>query len=683
MYFMSRLSLFLTSATVLGLSGLWSGSWVIDRHNIHHKNDSHIHSFIQESNKHTRERRRHALKHFQELLNSRRNDKQGGGVNERKKDVSPRDSRIVGRNGDKQQQQSLRINKGMVKKKRAPLERKKIQGRSIARLNKNTVVNSTTLSVIPDKNSNSSHYEKATPTKRRNTTNSTATDMQGMTSVKTRIRGKSLGVEESLNVTSTNTISAKIEPKQHAALIPPHHYRNASLPVAAEGNIIWMIGNHSNSTIKKNDTKVLARNTSTFNADKKLNTTAASNPSHNNSTNVTMNIPHYLLKEPTHHACDGYRGVLLIQSGDLGAAAGTAFFQYVINQISYAERYHLLPWIHFNNVSQHVYDPLVHGGVNTTVKCKDGMEIPFVDVRAPNGTKLTGLRGMHFPGRPRSAKGTPKDTTITVSGNGVWTSYFEPVSDFRKGDKSCEALPIINMTYHHLRSMHLYAPWAVRSWQYIDMPPHYFVGENQTLHEWFAPMRRNANDVVRKYFRFQPHIVDAVDRVLPENKTCLGLHIRHSDKWGARRQIPEKEFLPYVESFLENGGDTIYLATDSQNVIDTVRNKWPTHVREHVITQGDDSVVRSKWEKPVFKQGAHHRTNTEVLIEILALSRCRWMVHGLSAVSESAIYLNLDLHRRSVNLEDESHMPPRAFGDMVKKDLDGKRQVRKRKQSKH
>jgi hypothetical protein len=204
------------------------------------------------------------------------------------------------------------------------------------------------------------------------------------------------------------------------------------------------------------------------------------------------------------------------------------------------------------------------------------------------------------------------------------------------------------------------------------MPPQNFVAENQTLHQWFDPMRRKAHEIVKKYYRFHPEIIASVDKILPENETCLGMHIRHSDKWGARRQIPEEEFLPYVKAFLQRGGRTVYLATDSQNVIDTVRNSWPAWMKEHIRTQGDDSVVRSTYQKPVFKIGEHHRTNTEVLNDILALSRCRFMIHGLSAVSESAIYLNLNLHNRSVNLEDPSHMNAVTFGSMVRQHLKSK-----------
>jgi hypothetical protein len=128
------------------------------------------------------------------------------------------------------------------------------------------------------------------------------------------------------------------------------------------------------------------------------------------------------------------------------------------------------------------------------------------------------------------------------------------------------------------------------------------------------------------------------------------------------------EFLPYAKEFLDKGGNTIYLATDAQNVISKMREKW--EVQQHVKTQGDDSVVRSNSVKSVFKIGDRHRTNTEVLTDILAMSKCQFLIHGYSAVSESAIYLNLDLHNRSVNLEDPSHMNVEEFGALVQRVLE-------------
>jgi len=383
---------------------------------------------------------------------------------------------------------------------------------------------------------------------------------------------------------------------------------------------------------------------------------------HTNKTIRTKpNKPYYLLQKPTHQACDNYKGILHIASGDKGAAAPTVLFQYVINQLIYADMHNLLPWVHLNTVSEYIYDSIMHDGITTTLHVKAGMEIGW--------DKLEGGQGYHvYPGTPYLESPKLHSANYTVVGTGVWESYFLPVSDYRKSDKSCRDKPVLSMTYAHLMpGTYFYAPWAVRSWPYKFVPPSLKPFLNETLQEWFEPMRIRANEIVNKYYRFQPSIVKNVERILPTNTTCLALHVRHADKAGfSRRQIRLAEFLPYAKAFLENGGKTIYLATDTQNVNVKVREKW-SDIQHHVKTQGDYSVLRSKFQKPVFKLGDHDRVNTEVLTDIFALSKCQFLVHGFSAVSESAIYLNLNLHNHSVNLEDPNHMSAEVFGGLVQK----------------
>ena len=48
---------------------------------------------------------------------------------------------------------------------------------------------------------------------------------------------------------------------------------------------------------------------------------------------------------------------------------------------------------------------------------------------------------------------------------------------------------------------------------------------------------------------------------------------------------------------------------------------------------------------------SRHTVNAEVLKDIVMLSKCDFLVHGHSAVSESAIYMNFKLHAQSVNIE--------------------------------
>lgn len=93
----------------------------------------------------------------------------------------------------------------------------------------------------------------------------------------------------------------------------------------------------------------------------------------------------------------------------------------------------------------------------------------------------------------------------------------------------------------------------------------------------------------------------------------------------------------------------------STSLVDRVRSQ------PHVYRSPNASAVFALYETH------HDATNRQVPVDILALSRCTFLIHGLSAVSEAAIYWNFDLNERSVNLEDKPRDVPTPvdFGRMV------------------
>jgi hypothetical protein len=377
-------------------------------------------------------------------------------------------------------------------------------------------------------------------------------------------------------------------------------------------------------------------------------------------------------REPTNHACEGYEGIYHIAMGDIGGAAGTIFFQFVIGQLLYAERNNLKPWVYFNNVSYIVYDLSVHGtmtGEGVKLTAMAGRNATYIS--RPNGHWRDQKPGPLDPNQPIVK------TDFNFEGTGVWEHYFEPVSDFVPGDRSCEPKLYTTLDLKLITpGIHGFSDWAPRCWRYEYLPD-YITKPHIPLTEWLEPQRMIGYNTVQKYIRFRPYIKQAAVDANPDcsspHNACLGLHIRHSDKSAGRRVIETDEFLPFALAFLHAGGKHIYLATDSAVVLEQVKTQWPANVRDRVRTIGDH-IIRSSDNKAVFDLDGgsqHHRTNQEVLIEILALSQCQFMVHGLSAVSESSIWINIDLHIRSVNLEDPDHLHAASFGTMVQMDLRG------------
>lgn len=375
------------------------------------------------------------------------------------------------------------------------------------------------------------------------------------------------------------------------------------------------------------------------------------------------------IRRPSHHACesDAVAGIYHIAMGDIGGAAGTIFFQFVIAQIMYAERHGLKPWVHFSNVSNVVYDEAVHGG---------GPGVTFTALTGKKASYVRRKGGHRRDATPGPPEGTLHKETMHFDGTGVWEHYFEPISDFVPGDTSCENKLLVTMDLYLITpGLHGYADYAPRCWRYKFLPD-YISKPHLGITEWLEPQRRAANRVVRNYIRPRDFLEDAAERYNPGcnlDRPCLGLHIRHSDKASGRRVIDTADFLPFAEAFVAVAGSeaSIYLATDSDGVIDEINRTWPTNIRERIRTAGA-GILRSSDTTAVFDlDGAsqHHRANQEVIVEILALARCQFLVHGLSAVSESSIWINLDLHNASVNLEDDYHLSSDQFGQLTRSKL--------------
>lgn len=380
--------------------------------------------------------------------------------------------------------------------------------------------------------------------------------------------------------------------------------------------------------------------------------------------------------------CQQFAGILLIQQGDQEGAAGTIFYLFVLNQLLYAERHHLLPWIHLNNASHWVYDETVHGTNNQTPSSQSLVTYwpgPW------DANLVAGLDPVdQCPAAPPSMSSTePRLAKWTLTGNGIWSSYYHPVTPLAR---SClRVLPMLTLTPDQiLHGLHLRCPWAVRAWRYGGTSQTVKRGD-LSLQDWLGDNRRRGAAVVQRYYHWQPDMQSAIDALVAPwtskhatgqepQQFCLGLHIRHSDKGNRRRRIAVSEFWPYVQAWWNlvpsssNAGH-VYVATDSDDVWKEIRTTWPRndYERNHLL-HTQPHVWRSQNTSAVFAlyESRHDETNRQVLLDIGALSHCSFLLHGHSAVSEAAVYHNVALHNRSVNLEDPRHVTVQRFEHMVR-----------------
>jgi hypothetical protein len=114
------------------------------------------------------------------------------------------------------------------------------------------------------------------------------------------------------------------------------------------------------------------------------------------------------------------------------------------------------------------------------------------------------------------------------------------------------------------------------------------------------------------------------------------------------RTPPPNEYKEYAEAFLRvEPQGTIVLFTDDFDYQKEVED-WGLGVKIQERIRGRVRDDR-KGIYDVYPE-MRHELNREVLEDIVLLSQCDFMLHGHSAVSESAIYINFKLHHSSINL---------------------------------
>jgi hypothetical protein len=368
-------------------------------------------------------------------------------------------------------------------------------------------------------------------------------------------------------------------------------------------------------------------------------------------------------------ACDGYKGILHIAvGGDKDDGVDMVFFNYILNQLLYADMYRLNPWIYLSNQTI-IYDEQVHGEQRMVV-----------DVYVPDQMLPVFNQTSYYPGPPmvmllpgivhsniahlqlnstnstlilnstnataattnnnstsdedelyeyEDDKPPPRELVMRLAGNGIWNTYIEPVSDFDPNDtrscnnnKQCVSLDDTQV----IDGLAVGWPWAIHPYRVDKMAdPTLWKPPNMTYAAFFEPMRRKGHELVQKYFRFQPYLVQRAEEVNPpSHRPCLVMHIRRAGKGGKfRKRVPLKTFREYARAYVRAGGKHIFMSVDSWRVWDDIHEKWPQYIRDIITTQGD-YVVRTVRHVNLYvlDPDAHHRINSEALVDNYANTCC-------------------------------------------------------------
>lgn len=261
----------------------------------------------------------------------------------------------------------------------------------------------------------------------------------------------------------------------------------------------------------------------------------------------------------------------------------------------------------------------------------------------------------------------------------IWEYWFEPVSAYQPRPQDVQALEqcqttcedpfhhvsVTNLSEAYLWDIHYKEPWAIRAYYYgVDRFNQSNEGRNRANNydaDFFGWNRHEAARVVGKYVRVKAAISKIADdfwqthlRPTHANGWILGVHMRGTDKTaraGGGMQLEPSSYYPYVTKFLAtHPTGKVFVATDTPS--------WADHVKQWQHELGADRVViRQVLRNPdnIFqdRSSAHknYQKGEEVLVDMLLLSKAKWLIHSSSTVAEAAIWFNPDLHERSINLQ--------------------------------
>lgn len=247
--------------------------------------------------------------------------------------------------------------------------------------------------------------------------------------------------------------------------------------------------------------------------------------------------------------------------------------------------------------------------------------------------------------------GGPNPYFDADQGDNVWDYYFEPIG------ASGEDLELLVregrvLTLSTASELERLFRWEPKSF-FMNPFGYYRSVENNADGEypdaWWKRQRQHA----RPFFDdgticFRPEIMAQVDafQAAKFSDHTLGLQLRGSDKFdfgvgpNLSRKVKPEEYFPEVDRYLKANPDckSIFVATDQRQWLKIIEAAYPEHTisySEISLSSSDENMFNETEKKAA--RGA------EVLVDMLLLTRCKYLIKCHAAVGEMALVLNDDL----------------------------------------
>ena len=262
-------------------------------------------------------------------------------------------------------------------------------------------------------------------------------------------------------------------------------------------------------------------------------------------------------------------------------------------------------------------------------------------------------------------------------GDNVWEYYFEPIAGVSSGMlvewlKKGKVLP---------DQIHRFSDAQVVDW-HVNDPDRIttFWGPEQVKDKcaWMDQKRQLGREFVAQYIRPKKNILEKVERLHNEligERYMLGVHVRGTD-FSYAKPTKLDEYFQAIEAKVEDLALSdwgIFLATDQTQFVTAFEERFPDRVVMYDAVRSNSDIAPFKREDvSPFKKGE------DVLLDILLLSKCRYLFKSVSAVGEYAMWFNASLKCTDFALTSEFESDRALFwtGAYLKLDVDNKGPLR-------
>jgi len=246
------------------------------------------------------------------------------------------------------------------------------------------------------------------------------------------------------------------------------------------------------------------------------------------------------------------------------------------------------------------------------------------------------------------------------SRDNVWEYYFEPVSEY-----SIEMFPHVEFFKYcklSVKNKNNQCVEVSSKFQSNFGPDNCWTG-NLTGDGIYNPSLKNRvfiNQIINKYIKVKHSIQNEIDSFYDrhmKNRNVLGVHIRGYHKKGFEEHTagqgrnPLKNFAKKIEQYIDENTDCkILLATDYDHNFRFIKKRFGKKIISYNAQRSTEKGLFSLTQKQTrvrLRRGkplGGPKWGSDVLIECLLLSRCKYLLRGCSSVSAAAIYFNKNLN---------------------------------------